>query len=262
MKFDDYRALDALNWSSLKMMGDSPLLYRWRQEHPRPDTAALSMGRAIHVAVLEPAEFGAAYREKPADVDYRTKSGKAWRDEATARGVEIITPEQSDTIVQCCESIASHADASALLSGTRREETIRWTVDGVACKGRVDAVNAERVVDLKTCRDLGKFERDAASFCYHGQLAWYLDGAIAAKATDPDAVPYIVAVETSEPYDCAAFRLSETVIDAGRYLWRSYLDRWVACRDADLWPGRHPSLEVLDLPPWAPGMRPDEEEGF
>ena len=46
----------------------------------------------------------------------------------------------------------------------------------------LDAVAPDRVVDLKTTRDMSKFPRDAANLLYHGQMAWYLDGAIAASA--------------------------------------------------------------------------------
>ena len=260
--FADYRAIEALNWSSLKLM-ENPREYQWRQRHPRPDTAALTGGTTKHLYLLEPEEFSGRVVVRPSEwTDWRKKAAREWRDEMKSARRVVVTDDELEEMRIIRESLAGHADSSRLLADTRREETIQWTVDGITAKGRLDAVAADRIVDLKTTRDLKWFSKDAAEFCYHGQLAWYLDGAIAAGACSADAVPYIVAVETGEPYDCAAFRLSETVIDAGRWLWRDLLDKWLACRDADIWPGRHPSLEVLDLPTWAPGMRPDEEGGF
>ena len=149
------------------------------------------------------------------------------------------------------------------IDGTRREESIVWTVDGVQCKGRIDAIADDRIVDLKTTRDLQIFvRRDAAQMLYHGQLAWYLDGAIAAGACSPDAAAYVVAVETTDPYDVACFRLGEQSLDAGRALWRRLLDEWVTCRDAGVWLGQYPSETVLEMPSWAAGMRLEDEEEF
>jgi hypothetical protein len=257
----EYQDIDALNWSSLKLMHESPLMYRWRERHPRKDTQALSLGRMVHMAVLEPERFEECCVRRPSEFDsWRTKASKEWRQEQLDAGREVMTDEDAETIERVREAIVWHADAMRLLQGTRREEALTWTVDGVECKGRVDAIAASRIVDLKTTRDLGLFVRKgAAELLYHGQLAWYLDGAIAAGACSPDAGAFVVAVETSEPYDCAAFRLGEESLDAGHDLWRSLIDQWITCRDTGLWLGKFPSLTFLDMPRWAAGMQPDDD---
>lgn len=258
----EYRDIKALNWSSLKLMHDSPRMYKWRQDHPRADTGAMSLGRIIHMAILEPDRFELDCVRRPDEWDsWRTKAAREWRTKQQTRGREVLTDEDADLVEIIRERLEGHVDATMLLDGTDREIPLTWEVNGVSCKGRLDALARDRIVDLKTTRDLGLFmRRDAAQMLYHGQLAWYLDGAIAAGRCDDDADAYIVAVETSEPYDIAALRLSTVTLDAGRWLWKSLLDQWVTCKETGLWPGKYPSLEDLDLPSWAAGMWPDETE--
>ncbi len=52
MSFDDYRAIPAVNWSSLKHMAASAKHYRHALTNDRPDTPAMEMGRAAHCAVV------------------------------------------------------------------------------------------------------------------------------------------------------------------------------------------------------------------
>lgn len=73
-----YDAIEAINWSSLVHMATSAKMLRWRVEHPRPDTPALALGRAIHCAVLEPERFERDYLVEP-EFDTRSNAGKADR---------------------------------------------------------------------------------------------------------------------------------------------------------------------------------------
>ncbi|MCP3884182.1 MAG: hypothetical protein GY700_01660 [Propionibacteriaceae bacterium] len=260
----EYSKIKALNWSSLKPMAESALHCQWLRCHPRVDTEALRLGTVVHMAVLEPDRYETECVRRPNKWDsWRTKASKEWRQDQIDAAMWVLTDDEADRVDRMVDAISRHSDAVRLLSNTRTEEAITWEIDGVPCKGRVDAISADRVVDLKTCRDLGLFvRRDAASMLYHGQLAWYLDGAIAAGACSPDAAAYVVPVESDGPYDCAALRLSERSLDAGRRLWRRLLDEWITCRDTGLWLGRYPSEDILDMPLWAPGMYDDDEEVY
>jgi hypothetical protein len=126
----------------------------------------------------------------------------------------------------------------------------------------VDYLRPNDLVDLKSTRreTVREFTADAARNLYHGQLAWYLDGAIAAGRLPKDAgLPYIVAVSTAEPFDVAAYQLSKISLEAGRILIRDLVNKYQQCTASDLWPGIAPDLGVLDLPAWASGMQGSEE---
>jgi hypothetical protein len=133
------------------------------------------------------------------------------------------------------------------------ERVITWTdrETGVACKGRIDAISPDAVVDLKGTRDLGRFTIDAARLEYHGQSAFYRDGAYEADIVKPGVASYIVAVETAPPYDVGVFLLPSEVIEEGRSLYRSYLELWQQCSRTDTWPGLYPVPTELELPAWA-----------
>ena len=50
-----YEDVPGVNISTLKeLWSKSPLHYRYRLEHPREETPALTLGIATHMAILEP----------------------------------------------------------------------------------------------------------------------------------------------------------------------------------------------------------------
>lgn len=254
-----YGEIDALNWSSLKHASTSLRLYRWRQTHPRPDTAALSMGRAIHAAILEPEEYSARYCVRPDGLDLRTRAGKEWRD--SVGDCDVLPADKAAVIEQCARSVAECREAVALLEGTEREVPLTWQIDGVDCKGRLDALKRSALIDVKTCRTLEWFPRDSATYLYHGQLAWYRDGAVAAKLLDEDAETYVIAVETSEPYDVIVYRYPSWVIEVGRRLYFRLLADVRVAEHTGQWPGRAEGIVDMDLPRWADPAAGDYEWG-
>ena len=53
-----YEDVPGVNISTLKeLWSKSPLHYRYRLEHPREETPALTLGIATHMAILEPLRF-------------------------------------------------------------------------------------------------------------------------------------------------------------------------------------------------------------
>lgn len=267
MNFTEYLALEAMNWSTLKNMAVSPRLYRRRRDHPLPDTPAMLMGRAIHSAVLEPESFPNEYRiAEPRQCAGTTKTGAqcskpaipggtlchmhggdAEADELDELGVAILTQAQGETVGHCVESVNGHKAARELLErALQREVSIEWEIDGRRCKGRIDALGDGVLVDLKSTRSLARFGWQARDMLYHGQLAWYLDGAVAASRLDEGAEVYIVAVESVEPWDTAVIRLTGGEIEEGRCLYRRLLSDLAACEQMNYWPGAWPGTTDLE----------------
>jgi hypothetical protein len=233
-------------------------MYRWRADHPRPDTDALALGRAIHTAVLEPSIYEEEYTVKPREMKYSTKEGRAWRAERLDK--TILTVDHGRTLGYVLESLARNDEAQDIISHGDTEQTIEWKNERLDCKARVDILGQTHITDLKTTRDLKWFERDAERLLYHGQLAWYLDGAIAAGLLDASvAGASVIVVETSEPYDTAVCRVPAYALEAGRNLYQGLLCYYRECKLNGSWPGRAPGIGTLDLSPRAAGM---EEEGF
>ena len=277
-----------LNWSSLKHLAISPRMLQWRLTHPLADTPALALGRAIHCLILEPQEFDARWTVA-GPCGAAKKSGEVCGNQGSLYscgvwyckvknhaptsagdlpdGIESITGEQRETAKICAEQIKAHRVASETLRGGRPEEALEWQTETTACKGRLDFLRPDYVADLKTtCETTPReFTGQAARMQYHGQLAWYHDGAIAAGRLPADAkLPRIVTVETVEPYDVAVYQFTPEALDAGRSVYRTLLARYLECVACDYWPGHSPDLRTLDLPHWAipraPIPRPTDAE--
>lgn len=258
----DYDSIRAVNFSSLKFMATSPMAYRWHVDHPEPRKAAFVLGGAIHCAILEPERFASRYA-----VFDGTRRGKAWDEwQAERPGVESLKPDELARVEACALAVSRHRVASGLLRGGRTEESMTWQdpVTGLMLKGRMDYIRPDAVIDLKSTRDPSPwhFSRDAAKYHLHAQLAMYHDGATVIGKIDGKTLPFIVAVDSSEPHDVACFQLSQATVDAGRALYRSWLRRLIQSVEADFWPGVAPDLETLELPPWMDGQSISTEDEF
>lgn len=186
-----------------------------------------------------------------------TSEGKRWLAEwraSLALGCEVLSADDHALAETCARSVRAHRHAAALLAEGHAEVSLSWETDGVPCGGRLDWIG-RCVVDLKTTRreSLREIAADCARYLYHGQLAWYHDGAVAAGAVAADSTPHLIAVQTCEPYDVAVLRVPPAVLEIGRSLYRALLARYRECQAAGWWPGIAPEVVDLDLPHWAAG---------
>lgn len=265
---DVYTALPYLNWSSLKCLHTSAKLMRHRADHPAPDKDAFRVGRGLHVSVLEPDTWAQRYIAVPSFGDMRTKAAKAKRDEwlgevGDLNQYEVLSADEHALCSDVARNVHGHPGAADLLRGGKAEQTVIWIDDatGIRCKARLDYLRPTDFGDLKSTRreSVRMFSRDASSLLYHGQIAWYHAGAIAAGALPPDCdPPWVIAAQTVEPYDVMPFLVTPLFLEAGRTLCRSLLERYVACQAADWWPGLQEGIGWLDIEPWAAGL--DERE--
>jgi exodeoxyribonuclease VIII len=273
MNHAEYTAIPGLNWSTLKHLAKSPKAYQHRLVEPEPETDAYLLGRALHCMVLEAPRFTAEYRPLPGFGDMRTKAAKeaksAWEADRLP-GVTYMDIDDFALVASMGAAVMEHRIARGLLANVRTEELVTWTdaETGLTCKGRLDCIGPEGITDLKSARRVGRlYLNDAADYLYHGQLAFYHDGAIAAGKLAPDArLPCLVAVEKSAPFDVQCLRMTEETLAAGRALYRACLRRFQECEAAQVWPGVAPDLQDWTLPPWAAGLAeaslPPEEESF
>jgi hypothetical protein len=267
---EQYDALPHVNWSTVKLLQTSPKLMRYRSAHPRPDTASLALGRAIHCAVLEPDRWVCDYAHRPDFGDLRTKVGRAARDawvDTLPASTTVLSADVHNLAELVAGEVHAHPHALAMLTGGRAEQVILWLDEetGLRCKARLDYLRPTDLIDLKSTRreTARQFLSEASALLYHGQIAWYHDGCIAAGVLPPDAdLPGIVTVQTTEPYDVAAYRTTRAAYLTGRSLWRSLLRRYGECELAGYWPGIGPSILDFDVMPWASGGEDDmDSEG-
>jgi exodeoxyribonuclease VIII len=260
-----YHAHPAISKSHLDQMARSPLHYWARFLDPNrvvPEpTPAMQIGSAVHTHVLELDQWDARYVTAPEGIDRRTKVGKAeWEVFTTAStGRTVLSRDDADLVMRMGRSVFGHPAAAMLLNMPGKAETTHmWTdaATGLQCKCRPDWLtdDGRLIVDLKTTENASarEFARSIATWRYHVQAAWYLDGIEQATGTRPEQFIF-VTVEKKAPFACAVYAADAEMIAAGAQTAARDLELLAICKAADTWPGYSDQIEPISLPAW---MRP------
>jgi exodeoxyribonuclease VIII len=231
-----------VRYSHLRLLAKSPAHFRAGYGE---QTSAMELGSAVDALLLN----GQAVVAYPGAVR-RGKEWEAWK--AAHEGSFIVTQSTLDTAEAMKASVMASPEAARLLLGpsVTRQERLTWKWGDRAITGEPDAfVAGQYVVDLKTtqCAAPDKFRWQALRLLYHAQLSCYGAGIAAVKGA-PVKDHYIVAVESKAPYPCTVLRVSDNLIEQGRQMVASWLERLKVCEDADQWPGYSQSIVDLDAP--------------
>lgn len=251
----EYDAIDAVNFSSLKHLAESPRSYQWHKANPVQSTPAMEFGTAFHMAILEPELFDRTYTRTPDGYDGRTKDGKAWKAEAEARGLSILTPADWQRIEAMGDAFLSHPQIAPFLEAPGKPEHIlTWTdaETGIKCKGRLDRLLDDgRIFGVKTTSKFGarQFAAHAWDMFYHVQWAFYHDGAVANGIDVPEVTEGVV--ETSGPFDACLYEAPAHILERGRDTYRGWLRLLAKCEARNDWPGRYPERLEFEPPRWA-----------
>lgn len=248
--FSAYCRLDAVNWSSLKYLDQSPLHYRWHQDNPDDhDTPSRRLGRATHTLALDPESFERTYAVYDG-ARRGTNDYKAF--EAANVGRDILKATEFDEARAIAAAVQSHPVLAPYREGARYELTATWTdaATGLRCKARPDWLpgSGDVLIDLKTSTTIDgrRFGNLAARMGYHCQLAHYKAGLEACG--HPVERVVLVAVESAAPYDVAVFELDNDALQAGREKVDELLARLAECQASGRWPGRYEAERALELP--------------
>lgn len=262
---ETYDSLDRINWSRLKHLARSPAHYKHVLSAPGEDTDARKLGRAVHMAVLEPERFRDCYILW----DGGTRRGKTWEAFAEAHAdKEILTEAEWGKCLAVSSAVRADAVAAKYLTNGDSEVTVLWDheipdVGGLPsrlmrCKGRLDFVPAAAIVDMKVTRDGSPegFAREVGRYRHHAQAAYYTDGYEAATGR---RLPYvIVSVESTPPHVVTVYRVPEPILELGRKEYRGLLEQLAFCRAENRWPAYAEDELELQLPRWEMGESVDE----
>ncbi len=203
----DYRALPAMNISSLNELQRSPKHFRYFREHPK-ESPAMTLGTAAHCATLEPERFGrdfVVWARRTESGRMAPRNGKAWDAfVAEAGGRSILTEDECSEALAMAHAVRTDPVACKYLEAGEPEVTLSWQMYSRDCKGRVDWLThmdgEPVVVGLKTARECRHFAFGAAAakLGYALQWAWYHDGFVAIKGKRPRMVE--IVVESAAPH--------------------------------------------------------------
>ncbi len=255
---EQYDAIPALNWSTLKLMHKKAKVAKFLMDHPSKDTDAMRLGAATHVAVLEPEKFDSLYVVAP-ECRRGTKVWNSFVEDHPDQS--ILKPAEYNDITWLGTAVRKHPKAAELLAAPTQstEVTVIWDCEGMLCKSRIDWIglpyNGPTVVmDLKTTiKELGhrsdQFDGEIGRRFYHEQMAFYR-GALDSISPAPRPF-YILAVEKGAGHDVAVIEVTEDQLDAGRARYLDLRRDYQWCRDNNKWPGYCDGIAELELPDWA-----------
>ncbi len=249
----EYRSMDAVNWSTLKAMRDSPLHYRHALAHPRKDTTGLMLGRALHALVLEPDTFARDFAVFDGDGTRASKEYKAFA--AANEGRTVLKADEVADTMRAAAALRAYPPAAEYLTAPDAiaERSITWTDarTGLLCKARPDLVipSLRAVVDVKSTAsaDPHRFGLLAGRMGYPLQMEHYAAGVEAVYGWEPERIVFLV-VETDAPHDCGALMMDGLHRRQARKDLDALLDRLAECRRTNEWPGRYPSAGFIQLP--------------
>jgi PDDEXK-like domain of unknown function (DUF3799) len=272
LPYEQYAEWDAINFSRLKPILDTPSKCKYGIDNPKAMTPAMKLGSALHVAVLEPARFESLFYICP-PCDRKTTEGKALYAEAVEKANgKLVLREGSQTdaplmgevakIRGMAASIRNLKSAAPFLNGTGQNEVSALWQDsetGLMCKGRFDRFlpefelldGAPVVVEIKSTKDGSDwaFGKEVDGYNYDAQAANYLTGV--KSITGKKAGHVFIVVENFPPYDAAFYMLGDQDLQTGLRKYRSMLSRYAECKKTNRWPGYEDKLKVLYLPGYA-----------
>lgn len=243
--WDEYRAIQALNYSSLKHIDVSGAHYLHNLAHPT-ETDALRLGIAAHCLVLEPKRYEhefAVWRRRAENGNSAPRRGQHW--DAFVRDWPrrtILTEDQETDALTMRGAFFSSREALNYLSFGQPEVTLQWFVGGRAMKGRVDWITTTgsgiALVGIKTAADirLDGFSRAAARLLYHCQWAMYFDAYESITGVRPVEVVEIV-VEKTPPHDVVVYVIGDDTLKVGRTKYLELIAKLDQCERENQWPG-------------------------
>lgn len=253
--------------AALKSAADYEAWVQGVDDEDEEPTPAISLGSAVHRAILEPARFADEYVIAPdfgplragADTGISTEQGrenKGRRNEwyAAHRGATILESKSGAATLGMVSAVVRHSLCRALLEGATSELTLRWDdpVTGLPCKARSDLYrrNIATTVDVKSCLDArpAAFKRTVERFAYYLQDAHYRDGF--EVLGEPLKHFAFLAVEKRPPHGIRIHMLGAPSVDAGRRQVRIARARIAEGCASHLFESYPETINVMNLSPW------------
>jgi hypothetical protein len=268
--WDEYRQIDRKNGSTLVAgLKSMRALKRAIDSGGKEQTDAMRLGSGTHCLLLEPEEFEQRYcvvpefhkspenvtaKGQPTDSKLTNFYKQAVKEFASQNsGKEFLSREQYDNALYAVESMRSKPLITSMLESADTELTIIGEIDGVAVKGRIDALCRDCIIDVKTTAsaDLRTFGRTFANLHYGFKLALYRE--MLRQFTKQNLPVVVIAQETSGDFDTVVYDVPSCVLDSGLAQVKRVLADYKHSLENGVWHGIDRGEETVPLlvPQWA-----------
>ena len=268
---DEYLRWDAAGNSDLMNMKRSPAYANDQRTVVSEPSASTTFGIAVHARILQPEDYDRIVGVLPADLNLRTKDGRAHRDALYESHEVVISADVAKEVEACARSVFNHKAASVLVGANGPVEQSVIAEDpetGCPVKIRPDKLIPQKgvVLDVKTTRMPSEFAFTRQSFQlgYDRKLSFYLWVMNLLPALGPSPEYHtgaVLLIQNTPPYEPLVVAYKTRVLEAARVSWRRDLTRFAECRDTNVWPGFTETVKVLDYEDWMIASREGDEEG-
>jgi len=255
LPFDDYATIPAWNPSLVLSGRLSMLQLNYDRTHPRAVSPAMLFGAAVHCSVLEPDLFPLRYCVWSGGRRAGTKYDEFVEANADR---DVLKEDEYATCLAARDAVHAHPIAGELLhrgDGADREASVVWRDNetGLLCKGRLDLLLPDLIVELKTTRsrvaDDRALTRVASQMGYHIKLAAYQDAV--SHLIDTVLPVKLIFVEQIAPHDVRVLNVPAAVLAQGWDEWQRLLGLIAVCERSGVWPGCDSGESELTV--WATG---------
>lgn len=203
----------------------------------RKETDPQKMGRAAHVAVLEPNTFEGRHYRGPDD-----RRGKKW-DAAKAIAREAkkvcLTSDEYETALRLRDAAHRHRTVQKITRGTPAIEQSAYYIDqttGELLKVRPDIYSYDLriMADLKAVANANSrsFQKSIAEYGYHLQRFMYALGWEEAGGPPVDGFVFI-CIEKPSPNAIKIYEIEQDATDEARDVYRIAVDNWHLCAQGE-----------------------------
>ena len=238
MSWDDYRAVEALNPSLLKVGQKSMKHLKYARDNPQPPKDAFVFGHAVHTVVFEHHELDNRFIVFDGRRDKRMP---AYQDVlALAEGTdrEIIKSSELKAAVDMGVAVATDPLVKPIIASGKAEVSLFSEEHGVKVKGRLDWVCSQPgFADLKTCRDIRPFAFGSDFYGYGYQISLGLYQRWLSRIRGQEEPCSVIAVEKQAPYDVIVYDIPQAVLDRGAEQGLAIIQRYIECEKSGEWPG-------------------------
>lgn len=253
MPNDVYHAWpNSISKTGLDLVDRSPAHYYFAPAKER--TRFMTIGSAIHCAILEPERFSAEYMLLRDAKDRRATEYK----QAIKNLDEelVLVSSEADNVIGMQESVYANERSSKLLRAPGHRELSAFAQDpetGVWVRCRYDLILDDgTIVDVKKTQDAryDAFSRSLLAYRYHVQAAVYSDVYEWITGDQPESFNFL-AIEERAPNSSKVYRIDDTATEQGRKEYRPNLNLYAQCIAENHWPSYPDSDdELIGLPDW------------
>jgi len=263
VSFEDYLAVPAFHKSMVAPALRSTIHLHHYITTEQKTSTFMDFGSLLDCLLLENEIFDSQFimipdmgedsKGNPKPWSNQLKYCKAWTQEQRDLGLTPYSDLDYNKACAIIKNIKEHKTAGPWMEGGKNQVAIVWEdkETGLLCKGRIDKLHPDSLVDLKSTVNASpsEFKRTINNFLYHVQAAMYSWGW--AQLNGGEYLPFNLAVAESEaPYCVAAYRIGDESIAMGESLFKRAIHKYKDYLESGP-TGYSQFPEDIEIPQWA-----------